>query len=78
MQSGQEKFRCPECGSDRAEGRASDTPLDPEDRWQGILPTVRCALCGCSIPVHLAYRWDDRTLEQAQREWKDVYWKSQS
>jgi len=43
------------------------------DAWSGVLERISCARCGFIIPAHLAQRWDDISVEQARREWSEIY-----
>ena len=42
----------------------------------GLGPTGR--RCWRHVPAHLAERWDNRSIEDAQREWRTVYRGSRS
>jgi len=70
-------FICPACGSTAALGRmfVSRDPkwdLEHPGPWAGVLQTVTCAQCQCTIPAHLGYRWG-LTLEEARAEWHARY-----
>jgi len=73
-----EKFICPECGSRRAlDAWFVDGPLIEGDAWSGVLQMLRCEQCRSIIPAHLAEHWDDVSVEQAQKEWREIYRNSQ-
>ena len=73
-----EKFICPECGSRRAlDAWFVDGPLIEGDAWSGVLQMLRCEQCRSIIPAHLAELWDDLSVEQAQKEWREIYRNSQ-
>lgn len=70
----QHEFICPECGGTEPCGISHiSTEYNPGDPWSRVLQTISCSQCGYDIPAHLAERWDDMTMEEAQREWKSVY-----
>lgn len=67
-------FVCPECGSRRVAGIALVQPAgSATDPWSPVLQTARCASCRREIPAHLAERWGGISVEEAGREWREVY-----
>jgi len=72
------EFICPECGSQKP-GVASlvEREFIEGDAWSAILQEYQCPQCRSIIPAHLAERSDELTVEQAQREWREVYRDSQ-
>ena len=67
-------FICPECGSTNAGGDVLiSTDYDPEEPWSEILRTITCGGCGREIPAHLGERWNGRSVEEARKEWREVY-----
>jgi RNA polymerase subunit RPABC4/transcription elongation factor Spt4 len=72
------EFICPECGS-RETGIVSlvEREFVKGDAWSAILQEYQCPQCHSIIPAHLAERWDNLTVEQAQKEWRDIYRDSQ-
>lgn len=72
-------FICPECGS---KDGGLQTLLDKEmnekskDPWDSVLQQIECSSCGSAIPLHLAERWDNLSIEDAKKEWKDKYKKN--
>ena len=74
-------FICPECGSKEAGEHmmASKEPLtekNKKDPWASILQQTECASCKNIIPDHLGDRWDNMSIEEAQKEWKEIYRKT--
>ena len=71
-------FICPECGSTEASIVAMlsirlDIKNPSKDPWNGVLQTISCAQCHFVIPAHIAERWDNMSVEEAQQEWKTDY-----
>jgi hypothetical protein len=75
-------FVCPHCKSSAKEnpsGELSSMRIDPgssetsDDPWHEVFQVVRCPGCKYWIPAHLGNRWDGISLEEAQEEWKEVY-----
>jgi hypothetical protein len=50
---------------------------DATTAWSGVLGAALCAQCHSCIPDHLAERWNDMSLEEAQREWREEYRETQ-
>lgn len=67
-------FICPECGSLEGGVHMLVEPIhNPTDPWTSVLQIDICAACGSEIPVHLAERWDGVSIEDARREWREIY-----
>ena len=72
-------YICPECGS---KDRGLETLLDKEmnekskDPWDSVLQQIECSSCGSVIPLHLAELWDNLSIEDAKKEWKEKYRKN--
>jgi len=67
-------FICPNCGSNVSTGTIHISQDDcPDDPWSSILQVDNCALCRHTIPAHLGERWDNRSIEEARKEWLGVY-----
>ena len=56
--------------------RPSDSTSKKSDPWDSVLNQMECVSCHMIIPAHLGERWDDLSLEQAQKQWKDLYKKN--
>ena len=73
------QFLCPECGS---KDGGLETLIDKvmneksKDPWVSVLQEIECSSCGSVIPAHLAERWDNRSIEDAKKEWKEKYKKN--
>ena len=85
------KFICPECGSKECEDQtflSKEPPQEtspqlsfPElskksDPWTSVLQQMKCSSCKKNIPAHLGERWDNMSIEDAQKEWKELYRKT--
>ncbi|EEF59028.1 hypothetical protein, partial [Pedosphaera parvula] len=44
-----------------------------DDPWSHILQRIDCRQCRSTIPAHLAERWNNLTIEAAQKEWREIY-----
>jgi hypothetical protein len=67
-------FICPECGSrEPGDSVFISTVPNGNDPWSSVLRTIECNQCHSTIPAHLAERWDDLTLEAAQKQWQEIY-----
>jgi len=69
-------FLCPECGSAKAASYMEVDRIGPPDRtlpWSGVLWMATCAECGYCIPAHLAERWGGLSVEEARREWREIF-----
>lgn len=71
-------FICPECGSkDPGEELFLEkVPNNSKDPWDSVLQQVQCLSCKCIIPVHLAERWNNISIEEAKKEWLGKYKKN--
>ncbi len=58
------RFICPECGSEAT---------DPPPGAHGFRRTVVCAVCHFEIPLHLGERWGRLSLDEAKKEWRELY-----
>jgi hypothetical protein len=72
------EFICPECGSKEAKehmmvSREQPTGKSKKDPWASVLQQTECASCKNIIPDHLGERWDNMSIEAAQKEWKEIY-----
>ena len=71
-------FICPECGSTEVGSHLYVSP-DPssyhnaDDPWSHVLQQIECGDCNNYIPSHLGERWDDRSYESSQKEWREKY-----
>ena len=72
-------FICPECES---EDSGEELLLSKEindyskDPWASVLQQIECLSCGSIIPSHLAERWNNLSIEDAKKEWKEKYKKN--
>ena len=73
-------FICPECGSkDAYTGLCISKPQPTGknfDPWQVVTQQSECESCKMAIPDHLGYRWNNMSIEKAQKEWKKIYRKT--
>jgi uncharacterized Zn finger protein len=71
-----QRFICLECGS---EDSGEELLLSKEindyskDPWDSVLQQIECLSCGSIIPAHLAERWNNLSIEDAKKEWKEKY-----
>ena len=75
------EFICPECGSKEAGeqmmvSKEPPTGKSKKDPWASVLQQTECASCKMIIPDHLGDRWDNMSIEEAQKEWKKDYRKT--
>jgi hypothetical protein len=70
-------FICPNCGG-RVPGTITNisTVGPTDDPWSKILQTTDCVLCRQTIPAHLGERWNNISIEEARKEWLEVYKKA--
>ena len=70
-------FICPECGSKDAKEGMMISKSQPTgknfDPWQVVTQQSECESCKMIIPDHLGERWDNMSIEEAQKEWKKDY-----
>ncbi len=64
------RFICPECGSGKF---VAPTPAEVRQKKPLVRRTVICASCGFEIPLHLAERWGGLSLDEAKKEWREIY-----
>lgn len=63
-----ERFICPECGWEE------DSCVEiVRKRGNGRRRGRVCASCNLEIPMHLAERWGGISVEDAKKEWREVY-----
>jgi hypothetical protein len=77
----EDDFICPECGSKESReqmmvSKEPPTGKSKKDPWASVLQQMECASCKKIIPAHLGERWDNMTVEAAQKEWKELYRKT--
>ncbi|OGV67758.1 MAG: hypothetical protein A2283_12420 [Lentisphaerae bacterium RIFOXYA12_FULL_48_11] len=67
-------FICPECGG-TTPGIVELVETDPSVRsvWTDILERIVCAQCGFVVPAQLGERWNGISVDEARREWREVY-----
>ncbi len=65
-----EKFLCPECGCQQPE---PPRPGETYKQGTGMRREYLCSCCHFEIPAHLAERWGGISVEDARREWREVY-----
>jgi len=70
-------FLCPNCGSTESkdEQYVSVDPPAPKDKnpWSSVLQIITCKQCHREIPAHLGERWDNRSIEDAKKEWIEQF-----
>ena len=70
-------FLSPNCGSTEStvEQYVSMDPPVPKDKnpWSSVLQTITCQKCLKKIPAHLGERWDNRSIEDAKKEWIEQF-----
>ena len=73
----EQEFICPECRSTESkyEQYVSRDPPVPKDKnpWSSVLQIITCKQCHREIPAHLGERWNNISIEDAQKEWKKEY-----
>ncbi|NQY26643.1 MAG: hypothetical protein HRT92_05640 [Piscirickettsiaceae bacterium] len=70
----EDSFLCPECGGEEPYIVTEvSTVYDPDDPVSAVLEWISCKQCHAEIPAHIAERWNNITIEQAQKEWRDTY-----
>ena len=73
----EQEFICPECGSTESkyEQYVSINPQDSKDKnpWSSVLQIITCQKCLKKIPAHLGERWDNRSIEDAKKEWVEQF-----
>ena len=78
----EEKFICPECGSKEpgfvemvsmAEPSPNQANKDP---WSSVLQQTECSTCNSIVPNHIAYRWENISIEEANEQWNKLYKKN--
>ena len=68
------EFICPECGSHDSGMELMVSPdVNKLDSWSHVLQRIQCARCQSTIPAHLAERWNNLSVEEAQKEWRKDY-----
>ena len=78
----EDKFICPECKSEEAgfeEMLSMEEPISNKtnkDPWASVLQQVNCSTCQSVIPSHIAYRWEDMSIEEAKQQWNKLYKKN--
>jgi hypothetical protein len=67
-------FLCPECGGTEIANQLSvETAYDPKVPWSHVLRVLICRSCRFEIPAHRGERWNDLGVEDARREWREIY-----
>lgn len=64
------RFVCPECGSAEPETSVDQAA---QKHGTGKRRGMTCAKCLFEIPIHLAERWGGISVEDAMKEWRDLY-----
>ena len=72
-----QEFICPNCGSTESKDEqyiSKDAP-DPKNTnpWSSVLQIITCKQCHREIPAHLGERWDNRSIEDAKKEWIEQF-----
>ena len=67
-------FICPECNFTEFKSYLCVSTIpESKDPWSSVLQKYECAKCKNYIPAHLGERWDDVSLDEAQKEWLEIY-----
>jgi len=68
-------FLCPECGSEDITDvlQSCVSTVVSDEPSSGVLQWDTCGQCHTRIPAHISERWDGLTIDQAKREWQEVY-----
>jgi len=69
-------FVCPACGStNEANMRTTlSVPVVPPDHaWDPVFELRHCADCGATTPAHLAERWGNLDVAEAERQWRSSF-----
>ncbi len=67
-------FLCPECGGNIPGVAMLVSPVfNPDDRTSHVLEWISCEECGSNIPAHIAERWENRSIDDARKEWQEIY-----
>ena len=71
-------FLCPECVGNTPDMAMQVSPaFDSDDPVSGILEWISCAECGAVIPAHIAERWDNLSIDEARKAWREIYQNNQ-
>jgi hypothetical protein len=73
MKLNQNKFNCPECGSDNIKENFHYKVKSGTNLYSSILHEIQCGSCFLDIPSHLGERHENISIQRAREEWFNVY-----
>ncbi len=47
--------------------------FNPDDQASHVLEWMSCEECGSIIPAHIAERWENQSIDDARKEWQEIY-----
>jgi len=67
-------FLCPECGGNVPGVVMMVSPVLGQDNpVSHVLEWISCEECGSNIPAHIAERWENQSIDEARKEWREIY-----
>jgi hypothetical protein len=69
----QNKFNCPECGSDKVKENFYYKKKSGENLYSAVSHEIQCGSCFMDIPGHLGERHRKISTKQAKDEWINKY-----
>jgi len=67
-------FLCPQCRGNVPGVATKASPIIKKDNQAShVLAWISCAECGSNIPAHIAERWENQSIDEARKEWRDTY-----
>ena len=73
MNSENNKFNCPECGSVKVKENFHYKSKSGDSLYSKVLHEIQCASCFMDIPGHLGERLHNISIEEAKNEWLNKY-----
>ena len=69
----QNKFNCPECGSENVKENFRYKSKSGDNLYSSVLHEIQCGSCFMDIPGHLGERLNNISIDQAKNEWINRY-----
>lgn len=67
-------FICPECGGRRLASAMNVSPSRAtSEPWASVFARAECYECKAVIPIALAERWNEISLEEAKSKWRATF-----
>lgn len=73
MNSDTNFFLCPECNSHKVKEKFNYKNKTGDELYSSVIYEIQCGSCFMDIPGHLGERLNNITLDEAKKQWINIY-----